>query len=154
MLEFLITISYMILLLSFLAFPIFILRKMKELKIKFIKIKFTFYVLIICLSLSVICAFWKDYSSEILLKSYNAYVLNPDSGTEQVEYENVKSENIQRVKQLEHTIMGIGWPLRAIFIFVLSILPVFLLTYLTNEIIETMILRKRNIVKNEFNKLQ
>ena len=153
MLEFSITLSYIILLLSFVALPTIILRKMKEAKTKFIEVKFMFYVFFICFSLSTLCAFWKDYSSEILLRSYNAYELNPDSGTEQVEYENVKLENVQRVKQLEHTIMGIGWPLRAMFIFVFSILPVLLLTFLMNEIIEKVILRKRKIAENEFDKI-
>ena len=154
MLEFLIRFSYLILLLSFVIIPIISLRKMKSRNTKFVKIKFPFYVLLICASLSILFAFWKDYSSEILLRSYNAYELNPDSGTEQVEYKNVRSENIQRIKELENTVMGIGWPLKAIFLFVFSILPVFLLTYLTDGIIENMILRKIKIVKNEFNKIQ
>jgi hypothetical protein len=46
--------------------------------------------------------------------------------------------------------MGIGWPLRAIFIFVFSILPVFFLTFLINEIIDTKIIKKRNIMKKVF----
>jgi hypothetical protein len=150
MLDILITMSYLILSLSFVVLPIILLRKMKEVKTKYIYLKFLCCVLIICFFLSVLCAFWKDYSSEILLRSYNAYELNLDSGTEQVEYKNVKAENLERVKQLEQTIMGIGWPLRAIFIFVFSILPVFFLTFLINEIIDTKIIKKRNIMKKVF----
>ena len=104
-------------------------------------IKFTISTILICAALSIVSPFWKNYSSEILLKGYNAYEYNPDSGSEQVEYKNVKSENVERVKQLENTIMGIGWPLKAIFIFLFSILPVFILTYLTNNIIENIAMR-------------
>lgn len=126
MLDFLISFSYLILLLSFVAIPIILLRKMKSRNTKFVKIKFPFYVFLICASLAILFAFWKHYSSEILLRSYNAYELNQDSGTEQVKYGNVKLENIERVKQLEKIIMGIGWPLKAMFIFVFAILPVFI----------------------------
>ena len=154
MLDYVIKLSHLILFSSFMAIPLIILRKMKARKTKYLNFKFTFYVLLICALLSIFCAFWKNYSSEILLRNYNAYVYNPDSGGEQVEYAKVKLEDLERVKELEKTIMGIGWPLRAIFIFTFSILPVFLLTYLTDGIIENMILRKRKIVKNEFNKIQ
>ena len=144
MLEYLISASNIILLLSFIFIPLILLRKLKILEGKFLKVKFTFYVLLICFVLSILTAFWKDYSSEILLRSYNAYEYNPDLGNEQVEYKNVEPENLQRVKRLEQTIMGIGWPLRAIFLFVFSLLPVFLFTIIANEITEKIVLRNRN----------
>ena len=149
MLEFVVKLSYIILMFSFLLIPVITLRKMKALKIKYINIKFVISTILICAILSIFSPFWKNYSSEILLRSYNAYEYNPDSGNEQVEYENVKSENIERVKQLEKTIMGIGWPLKAIFIFTFSILPVFLLTLAATEIIEKRISRKMKIIENE-----
>ena len=145
MFDLVISLSHVILLLSFVVIPLIILRKMKAAKTKYVNVKFIFYVFFICALLSVFCAFWKDYSSEILLRNYNAYVFNPDSGGEQVEYNKVTSENIERVKQLEKTIMGIGWPLKAIFIFTFSIIPVFVLTYLINGVIEIIIHRERKL---------
>ncbi len=146
MLEFLITTSYFVVLLSFILIPVLIVRRLKRLKAKFLAFKCMIYVLLTCFILSVFSAFWTYYSSKILLRSYNAYEYNPDSGTEQVEFDNVEPKNIQKVKSLEQSIMGIGWPLKALFLFVFSILPVFLLTFITTEIAERFFLRNKKIL--------
>lgn len=56
--------------------------------------------------------------------------------------ENVKAENMDRVKSLETTIMGIGWPLKGIMTYVFYS-PFLLIAYLI------VYMLKRNIKKKE-----
>ena len=65
---------------------------------------------------------------QVLLDYYNAWIYNPYSGGCLIEYDNVKPENLVVVKKLEKSVMGIGWPLRAIFMFVFSILLLFVIS--------------------------
>lgn len=63
-------------------------------------------------------AWWIDTSNIILLKyyGYNLQKINtPES------YENVLPQNIQKVKNIEKNVMGIGWTLKAIFSFIMYI---------------------------------
>lgn len=146
MLEFLITTTHIIILCSFLIIPILVVRKLKRLQSSFLVLKGIICGLLTCFILSAFSAFWADYSDRMLLRSYNAYVYNPDSGTEQVEYKNVERKNFQKVKELEYSIMGIGWPLKALFLFVFSILPVFILTFIATEIVEPLFSRTKKII--------
>lgn len=63
-------------------------------------------------ALLFLTAWWADKSSmiELNLLGYNHYGMN-----ETELYANVSTSNIARVKSLEYSIMGIGWPLKAIF---------------------------------------
>ena len=85
--------------------------------------------------LSILFAWWTYQSNIILLKEYNAYVYNPDSGGYQVEYGKVSKINISEVKVLETSIMGIGWPLKAIFMFTFSV-PILFSMYIVNYVFE------------------
>lgn len=63
-------------------------------------------------------AWWVDTSNIILLKyyGYNLQRINtPES------YENVLPQNIQKVKKIEKSVMGIGWTLKAMFGFIMYI---------------------------------
>ena len=70
-------------------------------------------------------AWWADHSDILLLKyyGYDFEIMLSDSER----FKNVDPENIEIVNQLNKSIMGIGWPLKAIFSLVLFI-PVALLT--------------------------
>lgn len=50
-------------------------------------------------------------------------------------YENVLTENLDKVKSLESSNMGIGWPLRAIFGWVL-IIPYLIFVYFGKALID------------------
>ncbi|MDO5666064.1 MAG: hypothetical protein Q4G63_12535 [Bacteroidia bacterium] len=63
-------------------------------------------------------AWWVDASNIILLKYYG-YNLQGINIVES--YENVLPQNIQKVKNIEKSLMGIGWPLKAIFGFIIFI---------------------------------
>ena len=89
---------------------------LKFLKGKQIAIKFLLYLLCAIPSLFLLMlafAWWGDYSDYLLLEHYGF-----DWNTEQTieeRFNNVLPENIERVKQLNVSYFGIGWPLKAIF---------------------------------------
>ena len=92
----------------------------------------------------MIFAWWGYESNILLLKHYDGYWYNPDSGGYQVEYEKVLPENIERVKILERSYLGIGWPLKAIFMFVFFS-PILLVVYFLNNLIVKI--KKKNDLK-------
>jgi hypothetical protein len=86
--------------------------------------------LIITATITLIFAWWTDISNEILLSHYG-YDLDAMNDIER--FTNVTEENMKRVKTLEISIMGIGWPLKAIMTYVFYspfLLLVYLITYL------------------------
>lgn len=132
-----------LLLLGLISSPIIILRFVNKSNIKFNFISYFIIGLIVTAIISLIFAWWSDTSSIILLKHYGGYFFNPDSNSYQVSYEKVLSENIDRVKNLEMRIMGIGWPLKAIFMFT-CFLPVLLVVYFLTNLINK-IRKKKNL---------
>lgn len=74
----------------------------------------------------LIFAWWSHESDLILLKHYG---YNIDGMSESDFFGNVLPENMDKVKRLEISIMGIGWPLKAIFGFVMTI-PYLAIVYL------------------------
>ena len=63
-------------------------------------------------------AWWTDISNSILLKHYGCNVLGINT-TEL--YKNVMPSDLERVWNIENSMMGIGWPLKAIFGFIIFI---------------------------------
>jgi hypothetical protein len=74
--------------------------------------------------------------------SHYGYNLNSIGHAES--FRNVSPEQIEKVKSLETGMIGIGWPLKALFTYVLFI-PYLFIIYLLGFIIDTLI--KRNIRK-------
>jgi hypothetical protein len=131
----LLTAISIILLFGLISVPILIFFGIK----KWYRLKFDFVIYLILglmptAGIMWTFAWWSDYSNVILLKHYNGYVYNPDSGSFQVSYENVLPENIDRVKSLEINMMGIGWPLKAIMIFVFYS-PYLLIVYVLGQLL-------------------
>lgn len=71
-------------------------------------------LIILSLILLIFSAWWSDFSSQILLTQYN---YNFDGMNETENFKNVKKIDIQKVAELKKSLMGIGWPLKAIMIF-------------------------------------
>jgi hypothetical protein len=139
--EIIVNIINTLLLLGLISSPIIILRFVNKSNMKFNFISYFTLGLIVTVIISLIFVWWSDASTIILLKHYDGYVFNPDSDSFQVSYEKVLSENIERVKRLEMRIMGIGWPLKAVFMFAFfstMLLPVYFLNNLLHKI------RKKN----------
>ena len=87
-------------------------------------VAFFFMGLILMISISILFVWWGNKSDELLLKHYG-YNFNYMNNEEK--YENVSSENLSNVKKLETGIMGVGWPIGAIFPSILSIIYLILI---------------------------
>ena len=122
--------------------PILLLRKIKKTKIRY---KFLAY-LTIGLFLNAVIVFvfaWWNYTSGIILLEHYGYDIDGMNETEF--YGNVIPENMDKVKSIQRSILGIGWPLKAIFAFVFCspwIIVVYFVFYLTDKI-------KLNKLKNQ-----
>lgn len=132
--EILITIVSFLLLIALITSPILILIGLKRRKIE--KYKFITYLTLGVFITSIITlafGWWSDTSREILL-SYYGYEF--DSMNETERFANVSSENLDRVKSLEISMMGIGWPLKTIITFALYspyLLFIYVVTYLIQK---------------------
>lgn len=127
-LEILLHFPSLILIAAILFLPFFIHKKLKYRNYsKLISISFS---LILCLLISAILTFvavyWSaELSDNILLKKmgYN------ENGMNEFEYfEHVPPHLIQKAKEIRESQMGMGWPLKAIFSYVILIFPYNLIT--------------------------
>jgi hypothetical protein len=129
--EIIVTIISFLFIIALIALPIVILIGLKRLNVK--KFKFLTYLILGVVITSIITltfGWWSDTSNEILL-SYYGYDF--DAMTDTQRFSNVSPENLERVKGLEISMMGIGWPLKAIMTFIVYspyILVVYLIVYL------------------------
>lgn len=136
--ETLITISnFLILGLIFIA-PILILIILKRLKTKRIVIIFSLIGLSVLGVLMLIFAWWSHESDLILLKHFG---YNIDGMSETEFFGNVLPENMDKVKRLETSVMGIGWPVKAIFGFVMTI-PYLIFVYIGKVLIDRIMIKK------------
>lgn len=140
--EKLITLVSFSLFVGILLCPILLLRKIKTTKIRY---KFLAYLTIgLFLNAVIVLVFaWWSYTSDLMLLEHYGYDI--DGMNEAEFYGNVIPENIDKVKSIQRSIMGIGWPLKAIFAFVFCspwIIVVYFVFYLTDKI-------KLNKLKNQ-----
>jgi amino acid transporter len=117
-----------------LALPIFILFKLKQ-----SLVVYSLTTLIILGVIIWIFAWWSDKSALILLDHYG---FNSNGFNDTERFQNVTQENIDKVKSLETSIMGIGWPLKAIFGFLMTI-PYLIFVYIVKVLIDR-IKKKKN----------
>ncbi len=109
--------------------PIILLIVLEKTNIKYSNIYYFFIGLFISGGLIYFFAWWTDKSSFILLEHYG-YKIYGINETES--YKNVLPQNIERVKELKNSIMGISWVLKAIFGFIIFI-PYLLIIYVANK---------------------
>lgn len=113
--EFLVSAITFLLLVGLLISPPLLLRFIRRTNIKY---KFVAYLTIgvmLTVLITLIFAWWTHTSDLLLLKHYG-YDIDGMNATEF--YGKVLPENLDKVKSLEISIMGIGWPLKAIITFV------------------------------------
>ena len=119
---FVIIINFLLLLLI-IGSPILLLVVLKKTNLKYYHITYFLTSLWILVVVVLIFAWWTDKSNIILLEHYGCNIYGM-SDTER--YCKVLPEDMEQVKRMEISMMGIGWPLKAIFgIVILS--PFFLL---------------------------
>ena len=112
-----------------LAAPILLLVVLRKSNIKYFCVYYFLVGLLILGGTMCFFAWWTDKSDHILMEyyGYNFHGMN-----EHESYEKVLSENIERVKNMETSIMGIGWSLKAIFGFVIFV-PYLVVVYVGNK---------------------
>jgi hypothetical protein len=128
--EILIKITTFLLLGLIVIFPILILKQPKQ----NILLNYSFRSLLILAILMVIFTWWNNQSDLILLNNFG-YNINGMNHNEI--YENVDSVNMEKVKNLETSIMGIGWPLKAVFGFA-TFIPYLIFIYIGKIVIDRM----------------
>lgn len=136
--ETLATISNFLILGLIIITPILILIILKRLKTKRTVIIYSLIGLSVLGILIVIFAWWSHESDLILLKHYG---YNIDGMNETEFFRNVLPENLNTVKKLETSIMGIGWPVKVMFGFVMTI-PYLIFVYISKVLIDRIMIKK------------
>jgi hypothetical protein len=133
------TILSFLLLIGLILVPILLFIGIK----KWYRLKFGFLIYLISgviLTAGIMWTFawWADYSDQLLMSKYG---YNFDAMDDEERYQNVASENLEKLKQLEIGFGGIGWPLKAImsFVFYSPYLPI---VYLIGQVIS--IIKRKN----------
>lgn len=131
--ETIINIVSFILLIGLFLSPVFIVWRLNRLNVRY---KFIIYLTICILTRAIIAltfGWWDNTSDQILLKHYG---YNFDAMNDTERFGSVSSDNIERVKNLEKSIMGVGWQLKVIITYVFYspyLLIVYLVTYLFSK---------------------
>lgn len=126
------TIIIIIIFLVLISVPIFLFLKRKKWNLlKFEFISYLFLGMIISAAIISIFNWWTNFSNELLLSNYG-YDFDAMNDTDR--FRKVAIENLERVKQIEISQSGIGWPLKAIFMFIFYS-PYLLLVYLFGQLI-------------------
>lgn len=108
--------------------PIIIIWRLNRINVRY---KFIIYLTICALTTATIFltfGWWTDYSDNKLLEHYR---YNFDEMNDTERFANVSIDNMEKVKSLETSIMGIGWPLKVMISYVFY-LPYLLIVYLVN----------------------
>jgi hypothetical protein len=139
--EALTTIISIALLIGLISTPILLfygVKKWSQSKFNFL----TYIILgiIITAGITLIFAWWADYSDQLLMSHYG-YDFDAMNDTER--FGKVQDANLEKVKQLEIGYFGIGWPLKAIMSYVFYS-PYLLIVYLVGQSIKRMKLKKSN----------
>jgi hypothetical protein len=132
--EAIVTVITLLFLIVLILSPIVLIRFVNKLNIRFKFIVFLIIGLVLMFSINFVFAWW-SYTSDMILLKYYGY--NIDGMSEQEFYGNVLPENMEKVRSLEISIMGIGWPLKAILSSIFYspfLLLVYFLNYLTSRI--------------------
>jgi|SRR5688572_10022084 hypothetical protein len=125
--EILIRIISFSLIIALIVSPIIILIGLKRLKIKkYIFLTYLTLGIFITAIIALTFGWWLDYSNEMLLSHYG---YDFDAMNDKERFSNVMPENWDKVKSLEVSMMGIGWPLKTIMTFSVYS-PYLLLIYL------------------------
>ncbi len=131
-----ITLVSTILLCGLIILPFLILHGLNKINIKYGFIAYLVIGLLVTSVIMLIFSWWSVVSDEMLL-SYYEYDFEALNEVER--FANVKPENVERVENIEKSLSGIGWPLKAIFSYALYV-PYLFIVYLI-----TYIIKKRKV---------
>ena len=123
------------LLIGMIASPVVILVALNKLKARYKFATFIGVGVITTAIIAVIFGWWSDASKEILLLHYG-YDFEAMNETER--FAKVSEDNMERVKTLEMSAMGVGWPVRALISYLVYspyLLTLYLAVYFVNVLI-------------------
>lgn len=103
------------LLTSLFFIPVILLNKLYKRNIKMLFISYLTLAVTTTFALVFLTTWWSHFSAELLLSHYGYH---SDLLTETERLQNVSAENLERVKKLDLSRMGIGWPLKAILFYI------------------------------------
>ena len=128
--ETIITIISFTLLIGLLLSPFLIVWRLNKKNIRYKFISYLTIGILTTVTISLTFGWWTYTSNQMLLEHYG---YNFEAMNDIERFGNVTPENMYRVKSLELSIMGIGWPLKVImtyFFYFPYLLIVYLVTYL------------------------
>src|ERR1051325_4251927 len=143
--EILVNIISLTLLGGLLLSPIFLIRLINKITIKYTFIAYLTTGIFITAFIAFVFAWWGDTSDKILLTHYG---YSFEGWSDEDYYKNVAPENLERVRSLITSMMGIGWPLKAIMSYVFIppyLLLIYVMTYVYSQLKEY---RKRHAFGN------
>jgi hypothetical protein len=129
--QILITIVSFGLLVGLIVSPMLILLRLNKTKPERKFISFMIFALMTSVMITLIFSWWSDKSTDILLSSYG-YDFDGMSDPERMA--NVPDEHVAKVRRLEVSRTGIGWPLKAIMTYGIY-LPYLFIVYLAQFLI-------------------
>ena len=139
--EVLFTIISTALLIGLISTPILLFYGVKKWSLpKFNFLTYLILGVIITAEITLVFAWWADYSDQLLMSHYGYYF---DAINDIERFEKIQDDNLEKVKQLEIGYFGIGWPLKAImaYIFYSTYL---LIVYLIGKLIIRIKFNKNN----------
>lgn len=110
--------------------PIIIAWRLNRLLIRYKFIIYLTFGILTTATIALTFGWWTDYSNYKLLGHFG---YNFDAMNDKERFEKVSPDNIEKVKSIETSIMGIGWPLKVILTYVFYspyLLIVYLVAYL------------------------
>ena len=126
--KFIIMIVSLLLLSSLVVLPVLILKIINKSNIKFKFIIYLTLATIISFIITFFLAWWSYISDKIMLEYYG---FNFEAMNEDERYKNVLPENIENVKRINISVMGIGWLVKAFISFTIYY-PYLMLIYIVN----------------------
>ena len=116
------------------SLPILTITRLRKSNTRKMTVRYILIGLSLMAFLIPIFAAWGDFSNMILLNHYGYSI-------DGMNYENVLPENRERVETLVTSLMGIGWPLKAMFGFVITI-PYLIFIYFGKMFIDRIMAKK------------
>ncbi len=132
--ETIITIINFIILGLIISLPILTITRLRKSNTRKVAVKYYLIGLFLMAFLISIFAVWGDFSNLILLNHYGYSV-------DGMNYENLLPENRERVDTLVTSLMGIGWPLKAMFGFIMTI-PYLIFVYFGKMVTDRIMIKK------------
>lgn len=141
--ETIITIISFTLLIGLLLSPVLIIWRLNRLNIRY---KFLIYIttgILTTVTIALTLGWWADSSDQMLLEHYG---YNFDAMNDTERFGKVSPDNMERVKSLELSIMGIGWPLKVAMTYVFYS-PYLLIVYLVTYFLRKKLTREQTATK-------